>query len=148
MYCCFLLYAGRLLPMMRTFGCTEAIHEAEARVNSATPALTPLNLFFSLAAVFAIYIKSRWGKGKELSVLLPCIISIWAVCYRNDQSKLTLYQWCKNSWVSKTVFTLEKVRYFNPVAHRYCVFFSASMWMMHVCMCLIYSYEFSAKLFW
>lgn len=53
-------------------------------------------MFYSLAAVFAIYVKSRWGECKELSVLLPCIISIWAVCYRYKRSKLILYWCCKN----------------------------------------------------
>lgn len=38
------------------------------------------SIFCFLTAVFAIYFKSRWGKCKEeLSVLLPCIISICAI---------------------------------------------------------------------
>ena len=119
-----------------------------SKSHSATPAFTPLNLFYSLAAVFAIYVESRWGKCKELSVLLPCIISIWAVCYRNNQSKLILYWWCKNVfWVSQTAFKLKCSFLIMLIMETATIWiaFSASIRMMHECRSLKYSYELSSK---
>lgn len=56
--------------------------DSEATLNPIT------EIFCFLTAVFAIYFKSRWGKCKEeLSILLPCIISICAI----HQTHCTVY---------------------------------------------------------
>lgn len=112
------------------------------------PSLHPIKSVLFFGSCFCHLCWKQMGKMQKLSVLLPCIISIWAVCYRNNQSKLMFYWWCKNLfWVSQTVFKLKCSLLIMLIMETatICIAFSASIRMMHECRSLIYSYELSAK---